>query len=79
MTVIVQQIHSLRANGVRLFHTPTAAGVEASAFFKSTGIWCTVPPGIAFLAIVITLHYYKSASAAKKRELKLCTGKSLAS
>jgi hypothetical protein len=37
LTVILQQIHSLRANGVILFQAFSALGAEASAFFKSAG------------------------------------------
>src|ERR1700685_3040882 len=55
LTVTVQQIHSLRASGVRLCHITRAAGTEASAFLKSVGILCTVPSAIS--SFVIRLFY----------------------
>jgi hypothetical protein len=43
LTAVVQQIHSLRASGVRLSHAASAFESEPNASRKSTGTWCTVP------------------------------------
>ena len=51
LTVTVQQIHSLRASGVKLCQAARAAGEAISAFFKSAGILWTVPPASCSLAI----------------------------
>lgn len=40
-----QQIHSLRASGVILFHASRADALAINAFFKSAGIACGVPWG----------------------------------
>ena len=42
-TEIVQQIHSLRASGVRLSHAATAALLADSVVCRSLGTLCTVP------------------------------------
>lgn len=47
-TVTVQQIHSLRANGVKLSHTVNALELAASASFRSFGNLCATPPAILF-------------------------------
>lgn len=46
---MLQQIHSLRASGVRLCQTPSAVGAEVSSFRRSAGILCAVPPAISFV------------------------------
>jgi hypothetical protein len=51
LTDTVQQIHSLRANGVKLCQAVRAAGEEARAFFRSAGIICTVPPASSILSM----------------------------
>src|SRR3989338_6926538 len=50
---VTQQIHSLRASGVISSHTARAAGVPLSAFRKSLGILCTVPPTSSLLILII--------------------------
>jgi hypothetical protein len=40
---VTQQIHSLRASGVRLFHAAFAGAAESITFRKSAGILCTGP------------------------------------
>ena len=42
--VMVQQIHSFRANGVRSSHRSAADSSAIKALFKSPGNACTVPP-----------------------------------
>lgn len=42
-TKVVQQIHSLRANGVRSSQVVTAVLFAIKAFFKSAGTVCAVP------------------------------------
>lgn len=49
LTVIVQQIHSLRASGVRDSHFSRATLLPVRAFSKSSGIVCATPPEIACL------------------------------
>lgn len=44
LTLIFQQIHSLRASGVRLCQAVRAAGEAANAFCRSAGSLCAVPP-----------------------------------
>lgn len=51
LTVIVQQIHSLRASGVRLCHIARAPGAATRAFFRSAGNLCTLPPASCSSAI----------------------------
>lgn len=42
LTVMIQQIHSLRANGVRSCHLSRADSSDNNAIFKSDGIlWAT--------------------------------------
>lgn len=55
LTVIAQQIHSLRASGVRLCQASRAAGESVSAFFKSVGNACTVPPASASLIMLLII------------------------
>ncbi len=50
-TEMVQQIHSLRASGVMSSHAASARGEARSAFLKSAGNVCTVPPESAFFAM----------------------------
>jgi hypothetical protein len=58
LTVIVQQIHSLRASGVISCQAFRAFELESRAFCKSVGSVCTVPPAISFLiANLIDLYY----------------------
>jgi len=52
LTVIVQQIHSLRASGVRSSQRPRADSSASNAFRKSAGSLCTTPSEI-FVAIGI--------------------------
>jgi len=51
LTVIVQQIHSLRASGVIFSHAASAFGLEARALRKSAGILCITPVVVCFVAI----------------------------
>jgi hypothetical protein len=64
-TEIAQQIHSLRARGVRSSHEARASASEARVFRKSSGNAWTTPPEIAFLVIVIRLSYYTIARSRK--------------
>src|SRR2546429_9650767 len=64
-TEIVQQIHSLRARGVRSSHAAFASASEARVFRKSSGNWWTTPPEISLLVLVIRLSYYKIALSRK--------------
>src|SRR5262245_44091549 len=43
-TEITQQIHSLRASGVRLSHAASASESDVKALRKSAGTLCTTPP-----------------------------------
>lgn len=56
LTKVTQQIHSLRARGVRPFHASRAFGEETSAFRKSAGTLCTTPVAISFLPIKLFLE-----------------------
>src|ERR1051326_3757227 len=58
-TEMVQQIHSLRARGVRFSHTASASASEARVFHKSSGNSWTTPPEIALL--IINLYYSQIA------------------
>ena len=58
LTVTFQQIHSLRASGVRLSHAARAFGLELSTFLRSTGNSCTVPPVICFASIVPFYRFF---------------------
>ncbi len=64
-TEIAQQIHSLRARGVRSSHAASASASEARVFRKSSGNSWTTPPEISLLVIVISLYYYKIALSRK--------------
>ena len=63
---VTQQIHSLRASGVISSHTARArlpAGRPlASAFRKSSGKACTVPPASFFLVILLNATSFPGAS-----------------
>src|SRR3989344_3828302 len=52
LTSVTQQIHSLRARGVRSSHKASTALSEVRAFPKSTGILCTTPEGIALFILL---------------------------
>ena len=58
-TEIAQQIHSLRARGVRFSHAASASASAARVFRKSSGNSWTTPPEISLLILVIRLSYYK--------------------
>src|SRR5437588_166781 len=64
-TEIAQQIHSLRARGVRSSHEALACASEARVFRKSSGNSWTTPPEMSLLVIVIRLSYYKIALSRK--------------
>lgn len=60
-TIVVQQIHSLRASGVNLFHFSNSAALERNTCFKSSGTSCTTPSSIAmFVILPIALIYSRS-------------------
>src|SRR3989339_2056301 len=59
LTKVTQQIHSLRARGVRSFHSARALSSEAGAFCRSSGILCTVPSEIAFLVMRLFYQIYE--------------------
>lgn len=42
-TIVIQQIHSLRASGVRLFHFFNSVEWESSTCLRSSGTVCTTP------------------------------------
>ncbi len=67
LTEIAQQIHSLRARGVRSSHAASASASEARVFRKSSGKSWTTPPGMSLLVLVIRLYYYKIALSRKDR------------
>src|SRR3989344_5362933 len=52
LTMVVQQIHSLRWIGVRPFHLASIFASEANAFAISDGTLCTTPTAISFLLII---------------------------
>src|SRR5437763_16793538 len=56
-TEIAQQIHSLRARGVRCSHTESASASEARLFRTSSGNSWTTPPEMSLLVLVIRLSY----------------------
>lgn len=58
-TEIVQQIHSLRANGVIFSQALSAISSEVRAFLKSVGISCTTPPEMVFSVAAIRQFYYR--------------------
>lgn len=63
LTVTVQQIHSLRASGVRLSHFSNAALLAIKAFRRSAGISCATPPEISLaVVVVINIYYLRSGS-----------------
>ncbi len=55
LTEIVQQIHSLRASGVRPFHVARASGWAASAFRMSAGTPCATPAAMfpSFIGVTV--------------------------
>ena len=59
LTDIVQQIHSLRASGVRSSHAASAFGSEVKATHKSDGILCATPLEISFLVMSGVLNHFK--------------------
>lgn len=65
---VIQQIHSLRASGVRSFQESSAAGLEERAFRKSSGTTCTTPVAMCFLSspilLIINPWIYKNSSLA---------------
>jgi hypothetical protein len=66
LTEITQQIHSLRASGVRSSHFARVAGSEMRAFRKSAGMLCTTPAEIAFSAMDFILHGYAIGFGAQR-------------
>ena len=66
LTVIAQQIHSLRASGVRLSQIFNTFELVVSAFRKSDGRVCTVPPNIFLPSI--DLSYLGRYFSGKKRK-----------
>jgi|SRR5579875_2604680 hypothetical protein len=64
-TEMVQQIHSLRARGVRFSHIASASGSEARVSRKSSGNSWTTPPEISLLVFVIRLSYHQIALSRK--------------
>lgn len=62
LTEVVQQIHSLRARGVRLFHFSSASGSDANALRRSVGTSWTTPVAISsrLFAIVPSLRRRRS-------------------
>src|SRR4051794_10595407 len=59
LTFIVQQIHSLRASGVRSSHLSRADSSDTSAVRKSAGTSCTTPVAISFLANLVMSSFYQ--------------------
>src|SRR5256885_6397218 len=55
-TEMVQQIHSLRARGVKSSHIVRASASEARVFRKSSGKSWTTPPEMSLLVVVIRLY-----------------------
>lgn len=49
---VTQQIHSLRASGVMLVHTPATTASASIALRKSGGILCTVPEAMERRAMI---------------------------
>src|SRR5690348_8083885 len=66
-TEIVQQIHSLRASGVRSSHTASASASAARVSRKSSGNSWTTPPEMSLLVNVIRLSSYKIVLFRKER------------
>src|SRR2546427_8767125 len=64
-TEIAQQIHSLRARGVRSSHEALASASAARVFRKSSGKSWTTPPEMSLLVRVIRLSYYTIALSRK--------------
>ncbi len=67
-TEIAQQIHSLRARGVRSSQIASASASEARVCRKSSGNSWTTPPEMSLLVVVIRLFYYKRALSCKERK-----------
>ena len=55
LTIVIQQIHSLRARGVSAFHRFKTSFFEVSRARKSLGTRCTVPELIFSVAIRISI------------------------
>ena len=55
LTEVIQQIHSLRASGVRSFHASRTADDEVRALCRSAGILCTTPVASSSLGISLLL------------------------
>ena len=51
LTDSTQQIHSLRARGVRFSQAANTFGEDIKTFFRSSGTSCTTPPEILLLDI----------------------------
>lgn len=51
LTIVVQQIHSLRASGVSLFHLSNNAVCESNTSFRSSGTLCITPSSIIVVVI----------------------------
>lgn len=56
-TDVVEQIHSLRASGVRSFQASNTAELEVRAFCKSSGTSWTTPVAISFL-FISNYHFF---------------------
>jgi heme/copper-type cytochrome/quinol oxidase subunit 3 len=63
---IIQQIHSLRASGVRLFHASSIAEEEVRAFRKSAGTACTILVA-GFIAFIFS---FRSGIEESNKKLK---------
>ena len=72
LTVIVQQIHSFRANGVRLCQANSAGGEEVRAFFRSAGILCDGPLFCSSLIIGLLYQVYLCASLHIDALMQVC-------
>src|SRR6266702_8428166 len=72
-TEIAQQIHSLRARGVRSSHEALASASAARVFRKSSGKSWTTPPEMSLLVIVIRLSLCWLLRASVQKIGMLCT------
>ena len=57
LTMVLQQIHSLRASNVSSFHSASKPGLDVSAFRKSAGTLCITPVAI-FWAIPMSFQIF---------------------
>src|SRR6188474_1908409 len=71
LTEITQQIHSLRASGVRSSHAASAFGSEVKVARKSTGILCTTPLEITFFVMVWITQRLKRGAPPGERSYNL--------